>query len=67
MLGRLGEEGDADDAPDDDASDGSYSKVPEDQAVAVVFVVSHERFDSVDVLSMRVAADVETCSRFVFR
>ena len=69
MLGRFGED-DADDAPDDDASDGSYSKVPDDQAVAVVFVVSHERFDSVDVLSTAAAAgaaDVETGSRFFFR
>ena len=44
--------------------------MPEDQAVAVVFVVSHERFDSVDVLSAAAAAaatDVETGSRFFFR
>ena len=69
MLGWFGED-DADDAPDDDASEGSYSKVPVDQAVAVVFVVSHERFDSVDVVSTAAGDDDEkegTGSRFFFR
>ena len=74
-LGRFGEE-DAEDALDD-ASEGAYSKAPDDQAeaeeddVAVVDVlaVSNERFDSVDaVLSAAAVEDEEgTGSRFVFR
>ena len=76
-LGRFGEE-DGEDALDD-ASEGAYSKAPDDQAeaeaeeddVAVVDVlaVSNERFDSVDaVLSAAAVEDDEgTGSRFVFR